>query len=161
MLAEKYAYLEETAPVLEPQRREPNRQREPNRKEQPRKAPNRKRRTLNRVATVGLVLICFAAACFTVFRYAMISNHHRTILELENQLEQEVLQREKLEVELSSRKDLNAIEFSATEMGMKYPEEGQVQYVDLPQQQRQVEQADASAEQSNQNLWSRFLGLSN
>lgn len=163
MLAEKYAYLEETAPALETQQRElrPVRQSEPRQKEQPRRAPVRRFLTLNRIATVGLVLICFAAASFTVFRYTMISNHHRTILELENQLEQEILQKSKLEVELSHRKDLNSIEFSATEMGMKYPEEGQVQYVELPQQQKQVEQADASPAQSNQSLLSRFLGLSN
>jgi cell division protein FtsL len=161
MLAEKYAYLEEMAPVMEPQRREPTRQKEQIQKEQPRTAPNRKFQTLNRVVTIGLVLACFAAACFTVYRYTQISENHSAILELERQLEKETLKRDNLEVELSQSKDLHAIEFSATEMGMKYPENGQVKYVDLPEQQIKVEQADASAEQSYQSMLSRFLGLSN
>ena len=103
----------------------------------------------------------FAAASFTVYRYAQISENHTAILELERQLEQETLRRSNLEVQLSESSDLHAIEFTATEMGMRYPESGQVKYVDLPQQQTVVEQAAASAEQSDQSLLSRFLGLSN
>jgi cell division protein FtsL len=161
MLAEKYAYLEEMIPEVEPRRREPTRHKEQSRKEQLQTAPAKKHGTLNKIVTIGLVLLCFAAASFTVYRYALISDNHKAILELENQLKQERLRRDKLEVELSYSEDLNAVEFSATEIGMKYPEAGQVQYVDLPQQQKVAEQADASIEQSDQSLLSRFLGLSN
>lgn len=161
MLAEKYAYLEEVAPIVDPQRREPTRQKGQIHKEQPRTAPQSKPNTLNRIVTIGLVLACFAAASFTVYRYAQISENHTAILELERQLEQETLKRSNLEVQLSESSDLHAIEFTATEMGMRYPENGQVKYVDLPQQQTVVEQAAASAEQSDQSLLSRFLGLSN
>ena len=43
-----------------------------------------------------VVLICFAAACFVFFRYAVISDNHTTILALEKQLEQEILRRDNL-----------------------------------------------------------------
>lgn len=161
MLAEKYAYLEEIAPVVEPQRREPTRQREQIEQEQPRTAPRRKHHTLNKIITIGLVLVCFAAASLTVYRYALISDNHSAILDLERKLEEEILRRDNLEVELSQSRDLHSIEFSATEMGMRYPENGQVKYVDLPEQQTVVEQADASVEQTSQSLLSRFLGFSN
>jgi len=161
MLAEKYAYLEEMVPETEPKRREPTRQKKQIRKDQPKSAPVRKHQTLNRIVTIGLVLICFAAASFVVYRYTLISENHKTILELEKQLEQEIMWRENLEVELSYRKNLESVEFLATEMGMKYPEEGQVKYVDLPEKQTTVEHADASSRQPEPSLLSRFLGLSN
>jgi len=159
MLAEKYAYLEEMVPELEPQRREPTRNKKQNRQEQPKTASARKHQTLNKTVTIGLVLVCFMAACFIVYRYDLIANNHRSILELEKQLEQEITQRENLEVELSCRKNLDSIEFMAAEMGMKYPDEDQIRYVDLPEKQTVAEQADASNQLTDQSLLNRILGL--
>jgi cell division protein FtsL len=154
MLAEKYAYLEDRALVMEPVRKE-----EPKRQEETRQLPVRKHQTLRKVLTIGMVLVCFATACFTIYRYSQIAENHREILALEKVLEKEELRMENLKVELAYRKDLNTIEFSATEMGMRYPDEGQVEYVNLPEVTKVVEQADASA--AEPSLWSRFLGLSN
>ncbi|NLB42164.1 MAG: hypothetical protein GX815_07860 [Clostridiales bacterium] len=156
MLAEKYAYLEDRVPVMEPVRKE-----EPKQQEETRQLPVRKHQTLKKVLTIGMVLICFATACFTIFRYAQITENHRAILALEKALEKENLHKENLKVELAYRKDLNTIEFSATEMGMKYPEEDQVEYVNLPEANRAMEQADASSAQDESSLWSQFLGSSN
>ncbi|HHU78426.1 MAG: hypothetical protein ACOX27_05685 [Caldicoprobacterales bacterium] len=169
MLAKKYAYYEEIFPAAEPVRRdEPNRQNVPRHREETdsqvetRQAPAAWKLTWNKAVTVGLVLICFAAACFVVFRYAVISDNHTTILALEKQLEQEILRRDNLEVELSYSRDLNTIEFSATELGMSYPAEDQIHYVNLPQDMGQeVEHADAAVGDTGQTLWSRFLGLIN
>lgn len=156
MLAENYAYLEERVPVMEQVRKE-----EPKRQEKTRQLPVRKHHTLRKVLTIGMVLVCFATACFTIFRYAQITENHRAILALEKTLEDENLRKENLKVELAYHKDLNTIEFTATEMGMKYPEEGQVEYVSLPEANRIMEQADASSAQAEPSLWSRFLGSSN
>ena len=159
MLAEKYAYLEDRVPVMEPIGRE-----KPIRREEPRSKPLpvQKPQTWKKVLTVGMVLVCFAAASFTVSRYAVITENHREILALEQALEKENLYTENLIVELSFGKDLGAIEFSATEMGMKYPGEGQVMFVDLPNHETStVEQADASAVSTGGGFWRRFLGPSN
>ena len=91
-----------------------------------------------------MVLICFAAASFVVYRYTLISENHKTILGWKNSWNRKYAA-ENLEVELSYRKNLESVEFLATEMGMKYPEEGQVKYVDLPEKQTTVEHADASS----------------
>ena len=156
MLAEKYAYLEDRVPVMEPVRKE-----EPKRQEETRQLPIRKHQTLRKVLTIGMVLVCFAAACFTIFRYAQITETHREILALEKALEKENLLKENLKVELAHSKDLSTIEFSATEMGMKYPEEGQVEYVNFPEVNKVMEQANASSAQDKSSLWSRFLGSFN
>ncbi|HHY82696.1 MAG TPA: hypothetical protein GX505_08455 [Clostridiales bacterium] len=155
LVAEKYAYLEEMVPVAEPVRREA-----PSRQEKPRQVPVRKHQTLNKFLTLSMVLICFAAASFIVFRYALISENHRAILALEKTLEQEKIRKEKLEVELSYCKDLNTIEFLAAELGMKYPGEGQVQYVSLPEPDEGMEQAEAPVD-SGKSIWSRLLGIFN
>ncbi len=156
MLAEKYSYLEDRVPVMEPVRKE-----EPKRQEETRQLPVRKPQTLRKVLTIGMVLVCFATACFTIFRYSQITENHREILALEKTLEKENLRMENLKVELAYRKDLNTIEFSATEMGMKYPEEGQVEYVNLPEVNKVMEQAVDSSAQNEPSLWSRFLRSSN
>lgn len=158
MLAEKYAYMEDRVPVLEPIGRE-----EPKPRKETRQLPVRKNQTWKNVLTIGMVLLCFAAASFTVFRYAQITQNHRSILVLEQTLEEEKLRRKNLKVELAYCKDLGTIEFSATEMGMKYPDESQVEYVVLPELNKSMEQVDASADKSKseQSLWSLFLGLSN
>ena len=163
LVAEKYAYLEELEPVVEPVQRETWGKDEPSHKQEAKTAPIPKYSTLNMIVTIGLVLICFATACFTVFRYAQISENHDKILELENILEKEYSRQENLKVELASCEDLKFIEFTATaELGMQYPEEGQVKYVDLPEPDVQVNHKVAdTSNQSTKSVLARLLGLSN
>jgi len=157
LVAEKYAYLEEMVEVAEPVRRE-----EPGRQERPSQAPVRKYQALNNFLTISMVLVCFAFASFIVFRYALISENHRQILALENTLEEENIRRDKLKVELSYATDLNTLEFMAAELGMKYPGEGQVQYVSLPEPDKSIgmEQAEAIVE-TEKSIWNRLLGIFN
>ena len=81
MLAEKYSYLEDRVSVMEPVRKE-----EPKRQEETRQLPVRKPQTLRKVLTIGMVLVCFATACFTIFRYSQITENHREILAPEQHL---------------------------------------------------------------------------
>ena len=158
LVAEKYGYLEEMEPAIEPIRKEPSREKQPG------TAPAPKHSILNKVLTIGMVLICFAAACFAVFRYTLISENHDRILELEDALEKEYVQQDKMKVELAGSEDLNNIEFKATaDLGMQYPEEGQVQYVELPEEpDKQAEHVDAGkASRPGKSIWNRLLGLSN
>lgn len=166
LVAEKYAYLEELEPVVEPVQREQLEKNGPSQRQETKEVPAPKYNTLNMIMTIGLVLICFATACFTVFRYAQISENHEKILELENMLEKEYSRQENLKVELASCEDLKYIEFTATaELGMQYPEEGQVKYVDLPKPVVQASGSIANAEdasnQSAKSVLARLLGLSN
>ena len=165
MLAEKYSYMEATsAPVLEPEITQiPERQTEPRIRERevPQKRPAGRSQALNKFLTISLVLICFAAACFIVYRYALISENHRAILALEKELEKANTLKKNLEVELAFRKDLRQIEFAATEMGMDYPQEDQVKYVEVPKREKQTEHAEADYGQLEKSFWKRFLGLSN
>ena len=160
LAAEKYGYLEEMEPVIEPSRKE-----EPSRKKQPTAAPVPKQSALNKVLTIGMVMLCFATASFAVFRYTLISDKHDRILELEEELEKEYARQDNLKVELAGSEDLGNIEFTATaELGMQYPEEDQVQYVELPEEpgKQQKEHVDAGkSSRSGKSIWDRLLGLSN
>jgi cell division protein FtsL len=162
LAAEKYAYLEEMESVMEPVR-EPQWKEQPSHRERTKAAPVPKPRTLSKVVTLAMVFICFATACFAVFRYALIAESHARILELQSSLEKENVQQEKLKVELAGSEDLNNIEFAAAaDLGMQYPEEGQVMYVDIPEPDKNTEQADANAAgQTHESIWSRLLGNSN
>ena len=80
---------------------------------------------------------------------------------LEKELEKANTLKKNLEVELAFRKDLRQIEFAATEMGMDYPQEDQVKYVEVPKREKQTEHAEADYGQLEKSFWKRFLGLSN
>jgi cell division protein FtsL len=162
LAAEKYAYLEEIVPVIEPVR-EPLWKEQPSHEEQTKAAPVPKHRTLSKAVTLAMVFICFATACFAVYRYALIAETHERILELEAALEREYVRQGNLKVELAGSEDLNSIEFAAAaELGMQYPEEGQVKYVVVPEPDKHVEQADANAATlPRESIWSRLLGISN
>lgn len=153
LAAEKLRYLEDMEPVRQPVRRE-------NLKPGTKAAPAAKPRTLSNIVSVCMVLICFATASFVVFRYAVIAENHQKILKLEEDLKAANAEQEKLKVELAGSEDLNRIEFAATaDLGMHYPDEGQLLYVDVPQPDRPAEVNVAS--KPEESLWSRILGIFN
>lgn len=152
MLAEKLNYLEEMEPVIQnPQELE--------RKQSPKSIPVSRPNTINKILSVLMVMVCFAAACFIVYRYAVINKNHNKILELEKVLEDKYVEQDRLEVELAFNEDLDNIEFAAqADLNMHYPEEEQVLYIDLPaeENEKSTEVADQSKKES---IWSRLLGI--
>ncbi|WZL78450.1 hypothetical protein QBE55_13225 [Eubacteriales bacterium mix99] len=159
VVAEKYGYLEEMEPIPEPSRKE-----EPAPKRQSGRRVYPERSIRNKILTIGMVLVCFAVACFAVFRYTLIMNYHDRIAELEDSLDKVYSQQDRLKVELAGGEDLNNIEFKATaDLNMQYPESGQVQYVELPKEPgKQEKHVDAEKTgRPGKSIWNRLLGLSN
>lgn len=161
LVAEKLRYLEEIEPLAEhaPLRKQP-----PMKKEELKPSPALKPRIFSNVVSVLMVMVCFGTACFVVSRYAVISENHSKIIELEKTLEQEYDNQGRLKVELAYGDDLSKIEFAATaNLGMHYPEEGQVMYVNAPVENKIAKTAEETkvASNSDKSLWKRLLGISN
>lgn len=151
LAAEKLRYLEEIEPLIE---------QPPVHRERPSRVPVAKPNTLNKVLSIGMVMLCFATASFVVFRYAVISTNHNAILELKQVLETKNANQEKLKVELAYSEDLNNIEFAAmANLGMHYPENGQVLYIDLPVLNEPANVEVAS--QPTKSVLSRLFGFAN
>lgn len=153
ILAEKYNYAEDNQ-VREQYR--PVRHR-PAVKRQPK--PDY--RTGSKVISVMLLVICFATASFVIFRYAAIAKNHNEILELSQSLEKEYAKRENLEVDLAFTENLSNIEASAEKtLGMNYPDENQVVYVELPEKEDHLKKSQV-VQKPEENFWSRLLGFLN
>lgn len=133
----------------------------------PKVSPKAKVKRKNKVLPVVMILAGFALCSLTVARYALIAQNHSDILKLEKELEKEYKREEQLKLELSYSKDLKRIEeFAKNNLGMGYPDESQVLYVELPQQNQdeadKKEGADEKVEmarQDKENLWNRIISL--
>ncbi|HOB20130.1 MAG TPA: cell division protein FtsL [Candidatus Atribacteria bacterium] len=150
LVAEKYAYIEEMEPAIQ-QPKVP--------KEAPKAAPSAKPNTLNKAVSVLLVMICFAAACLVVYRYALISENHRTILRLESELSKVLDYQDRLRVELAYNEDINNIgDLAMDDLGMHYPDKDQIRYVNIPEPEEPAAFPEI-AEEPKETIWSRILGF--
>jgi len=117
----------------------------------------------HRALSVAVILVLVLTACVTISRFAEISRNHSQIVSLERALRNRQDATELLNLELTSRKDLNRIErIAATEIGMKHPDETQVQYVVLADfsddEPNEPSETQLTAD-SGQSLWERILRL--
>lgn len=150
LLAEKYKYYEEMeAPIIQPPVQSP----------QQRPAPQPQHNLASKVISILMVMICFSGACLVVARYARISENHQQILRLKASLEKAYIEQDNLRVDLAFKEDLKNIEGKAkVSLGMNYPAQGQVQYVNLPETKGRYGEAQV-IEKSAPGLLSRLLGL--
>lgn len=116
-----------------------------------------------RLLPIAVTIFMIFFAFVIISRYAEISRNHGIIVELENTLVHKLETQELLRLELTARQDLSRIEkIAATEIGMKYPDFDQVQYVVLPETpgDATVAQVDEYliAENSN-SIWGRILNM--
>lgn len=126
-------------------------------KESPQPVPKAK------ALSVAVIVILVFTACVTISRFAEITRNHRQIMSLENNLSHKQDTTELLMLELTSRKSLSRIEkIAATEIGMKYPDQAQVQYVMLPEIIDDVPDVPSETHQtadSGKSIWARILRL--
>ncbi|MGI6188956.1 MAG: hypothetical protein GX041_08755 [Clostridiales bacterium] len=86
-----------------------------------------------RIKPIFLVAIGFIIAFLVVSRHAAISENHNMIMKLEKTLEASLIRNEQLKLELAACEDLEYIvEVAKNELGMNYPHQAQIQYVELP-----------------------------
>jgi len=86
-----------------------------------------------KISSVMIVLAALVTSIVIVGRYAQISSNHTQIMALERELGSRQDERVLLDLELTSMMDLSRVErIAATELGMRHPNEDQVQYVSLP-----------------------------
>lgn len=131
-----------------------------------------KARKKNKVMPIVMVLIGFALSSIAVARYVVIAQNHSDILKLEKELEEEYKREQQLKLELNYCGDLKRIEeYAKNNLDMDYPDEDQVLYVQLPQQD--LEQAEegtekdtrdesveiAQEDQSRKTLWDKIISL--
>ncbi len=150
VLAEKQYYLEEEI------RKQPEQRRQPQVKKKQAAASNR---TGSKIVSVLMVAICFGVACLVIARYAKIHENHNQILILEDQLEKEYTRRENLEVDLAFTENLENIEAAAQKsLGMSYPKEDQIVYVDLPDTETEKNEHQI-VDKREEGFWSKLLSL--
>jgi len=114
----------------------------------------------HRALPVAVILVLFLTACVTISRFAEISRNHSQIISLERVLRNRQDATELLNLELTSRKDLNRVErIAATEIGMKHPDETQVQYVVLADFSDDEPSETQLTADSGESLWERILRL--
>lgn len=134
---------------------EPRREVKPKAKAKPRPRTN----TARMVKSVILVALWFAMAFLVVSRHATISENHQQILELEKELDQALKQTELLKLELAASEDLKKIEEVAkNQLHMDYPDQTQIQYVELPEDEGEQEQAEVVKHQE-MDIWDLILRL--
>jgi len=130
--------------------------------------PNAKVKRKNKIAPVAMVLIGFVLSSLTVSRYVMIAQNHSDILKLERELEEEYKKEQRLRLELSYCEDLKRIEeYAKNNLDMDYPDESQVLYVQLPEQdlkQTKEKSTDESVEVAHQDqdkgtIWDKIASL--
>jgi len=98
-------------------------------------------------------------AFLVVSRHAMIAENHQRILELEKELDQALKRNELLKLELAASEDLRRIEEVArNQLHMDYPDQTQVQFVELPEDDGQQEQAEVAKHQET-DIWDFILRL--
>jgi len=113
-----------------------------------------------KIFSLAVIAVLVFTACVAISRFAQISRNHGQIISLERDLQQKQDTAELLELELTERKDLRRIEkIAATEIGMKYPDETQVQFVVLPEvfddEPKGLSEIQLTAEADN-SIWERI-----
>lgn len=123
--------------------------------------PKPNHRIGSKIASVILLVVCFATASLVIYRYAAIAENHSKILELNRSLEKEYAKRENLKVDLAFTENLSNIEASAGKnLGMSYPGEDQVVYVELPEEENNSKKSQV-VQMPEENFWSRLFGFLN
>ncbi|MFO7153530.1 MAG: cell division protein FtsL [Caldicoprobacter oshimai] len=113
----------------------------------------------SKIKPVILVVLGFMMAFLVVSRHAMIAENHQRILELEKELDQALKRNELLKLELAASEDLRRIEEVArNQLHMDYPDQTQVQFVELPEDDGQQEQAEVAKHQET-DIWDFILRL--
>ncbi len=146
LVAEKKYYYEEQYPRV-PSEVKP----------QPKSQP--KPKIGKKIKPILLVAIGFIMAFLIVARHATISENHHKILRLEKTLEQQITRNEFLKVELASCENLDDIETKAKdELGLDYPKQGQIQFVELPEEQDDAPNTHI-AQRQDKSIWDLLIGL--
>jgi len=98
-------------------------------------------------------------AFLVVSRHATIAENHQQILELEKKLDQALKQSELLKLELAASEDLRRIEEVAkNQLHMDYPDQTQIQFVELPEDEGQQKQTEVAKHQET-DIWDFILRL--
>lgn len=117
----------------------------------------------SKVLPVVVIVMLFFTAFVTISRFAEISRNHSQIMFLEGVLSQRQDTTKLMELELTSKKDLSRIEkIAATEIGMIYPDEAQIQYVVLPAALDDAPYEPSETQltaDSGRSIWERILRL--
>lgn len=131
----------------------------PQREVKPKPKAKPKAKLATRIKPVILVALGFAMAFLVVSRYATIAETHQQILELEKRLDQALKQTELLKLELAASEDLKRVEeIAKNQLHMDYPDQTQIQYVELPEDG--VEQTQAEVVKHHKtDIWDLILRL--
>ncbi len=131
----------------------------PQREVKPKPKAKPKAKLATRVKPVILVALGFAMAFLVVSRHATIAENHQQILELEKRLDQAFKQSELLKLELAASEDLKKVEEVAkNQLHMYYPDQTQIQYVELPEDGVEQKQAEVAKHQET-DIWDFILRL--
>ena len=131
----------------------------PQREVKPKPKAKPKAKLATRVKPVILVALGFAMAFLVVSRHATIAENHQQILELEKRLDQAFKQSELLKLELAASEDLKKVEEVAkNQLHMHYPDQTQIQYVELPEDGVEQKQAEVAKHQET-DIWDFILRL--
>lgn len=123
----------------------------------PRPKSKPKANLASRIKPIILVAIGFIMAFLVVNRYAMISENHWKILELEKKLQEAIKDNEQLKLKLVSSEDLEKIEeIAKNQLHMDYPDQTQIQFVELPEDEEREVQTQV-AKQKDTNIWDLIL----
>ncbi len=146
VVAPKRQYQVEQLPV-------PRRVVQPKPKVEPKAKVEPRPRLVQRIKPLILVALGFAMAFLVVSRHATIAENHQQILELEKKLEQSYKQSELLKLELVASEDLKRVEEVAkNQLHMDYPDQTQIQYVELPEDEAEEKQTEVAKHQET-DIW--------
>ncbi|MCM8899871.1 cell division protein FtsL [Caldicoprobacter algeriensis] len=131
----------------------------PRREVKPKAKAKPKPKLARRIKPVILVALGFMMAFLVVSRHATIAENHQQILELEKKLDQALKQSELLKLELAASEDLRRIEEVAkNQLHMDYPDQTQIQFVELPEDEGQQKQTEVAKHQET-DIWDFILRL--
>ena len=106
------------------------------------------------------ILTCFALLVLLISRYAVVSSVHLENLALEQEIENLELQVGQLQLELDTEGNIQEVQTIAEkELGMHFPDNSQIRYVHLPDDEQPVEETAKEAPDFFSDLWQRILRL--
>ncbi len=116
-------------------------------------------RAVNKSMYIAIALIIFATSLFILYRYAKITEANLEITRLEKEVEELQKIKLNLEGELESLKSTTTIsEVAKNNLGMIFPEDGQVVYISV-NDNAEVEFAGKSFSEKLKKLFSNFSSL--
>jgi len=114
----------------------------------------------SRIKPIILVAVGFIIAFLVVSRHAVISENHQKIMKLEKTLEASLMRNEQLKLELAACEDLEHIaDMAKNELGMSYPSQAQIQYVELPDDDINDSAETNIAQHHNTSIWDLIASL--